>query len=430
MSRKRIAVLGGGISGVYASHLLQADFDVTLFETESRLGGHAHSIDLEPGVRADLGFMVFNERSYPLLMKFLIELGLEKKIQFSEMSFSIFNESEGLSLCLNRGLGLLLHERRNLLRPSFYRLFTELFRLRKKARADLEKAMFPKQTLKQYLSSFDQKFVHELFVPIATSVWSVAPDQILDFPAETVMRFLSNHGYLHGHPGHQWRTLTGSSQIYLNAFQERFRGLIKCSTPIESAERTSNGVRVNGEIFDGAVCALPANRVLDVVKGPTDRERRLFSSWRYQTTDLTLHTDAKALGSKAFVRPELRSSWNVLRDSRGHSVSYYLNHVQSLRASRDYFVTLGSPARIDPAQVRYGTRFAHPVFDFKSTETQQELAQLGMQDGIAYCGSYFGYGFHEDAMGAAGMAARACSLHFSGRNLGFGAGSLGSAPAT
>jgi predicted NAD/FAD-binding protein len=410
----KIAVIGGGISGIYAAYQLQKDFEVVLYEAESKLGGHAHAVRLPSGTLVDTGFMVFNERSYPRFMNFLKDLGVQEQVQFSEMSFSFLNETKNLYFCLNRGVARLFHQKRNLLSPSFYRHFFDLMRFRKKAWRDLSHGSFPEVSLEEYLSCFSSSFVDNVLIPICVSVWSVSPKQILAFPAKTIAAFLANHGYLHGIPGHRWRTLKGSSQVYIDAFQKSFLGEIRTGVKVGSVTRTSDGVFVDSEKFDAVICALPANKVLAVIKDPNPEEQCIFSKWNYERTQITLHTDSNALGKISSRDPKLWSSWNIFKDLNGTSVTYYLNRVQALTESQDYFVTLGSAGRINPAKILKQSPFSHPVFDFGSVETQKDLWTLENQNGIFYCGSYFGYGFHEDAINSALATARACSLHFLG----------------
>jgi predicted NAD/FAD-binding protein len=417
-----VAILGGGISGVYSANLLQKDHDVVLFEAEERLGGHARSILLSDGRRVDMGFMVFNEGSYPLFMDFLRELGVERQIQYSEMSFSVLNEVQELFFGLNRGFGRLFHQKKNLVRPRFYLNFLELLRFRRQAWCDLQENRLQGQSLEEYLSSFSPQFIENILLPICISVWSVTPEQILKFPAKTLVSFLANHGYLRGDPGKRWRTLRGSSEVYLNAFKARFGGELRLGFKVGQVIRQGNSVSVCGqehwghevcEQFDAVICALPANRVLEVIASPTTAETGIFRQWRYEKTQVTLHTDPQVLGA-ASTDARLWSSWNILRDARGYSVTYYLNRVQSLPGAENHFVTLGPPDRIDPQKVIMGTSFAHPVLDFGSVSTQESLRKSGDQAGIFYCGSYFGYGFHEDAIRSALEASRACLLRCSG----------------
>ncbi len=411
--KARIAVVGGGVAGIHAAYRLQNDFEVVLFEAEPDLGGHAFSVPLPSGNRVDTGFMVFNEKSYPRFMEFLTDLGVSEHIQFSEMSFSILNEKQNLNFCLNRGLSLFFHQKWNLVKPSFYRNFLELMRFRKKAWRDLNSSSFPDVRLREYVSVFSPSFLENVLLPICISVWSVKAARILEFPAKTVASFLANHGYLQGHPGHRWRSLNGSSQVYVKAFEQKFSGKIITGKRIKEIRRCPDGVFVDSEHFDAVVCALPANRVLEVIKDPNSFEQSIFSKWEYEKTLITLHSDSKALG-KAHEEPALWSSWNILNDSKGTSVTYYLNRVQSLNEDASWFVTLGSAERIDPEKVLQQTHFSHPIFNFNSVSTQVELNRAREHDGIIYCGSYFGYGFHEDAINSALEASRVCLRRFSG----------------
>jgi len=400
VARSRVAVIGGGIAGISAAHYLQKVCDVTLYEASPQLGGHAYPVEIsedETTFFVDTAFMVFNRRSYPLFMRLLGDLGIESEVQFAEMSFSIFHESNKMGFALNRGLQGLFHQKRNIFRLSFYFQLVELFRFRNAVFRDLVEGLLS-GSLREYLGSYSSGFIDNLLLPIATAVWSIPADQVLDLPVETLARFLMNHGYLRGHPGHQWRTLRGSSYTYLKAFEKNFKGTVRLNSKVAALIRTPNGIHVlskNETFYDDVVLAVPGDQALRLIGSPTEDETTLLSNWKYTKTKLTLHKDASVLRTPR----KLWSSWNILNKERGAlSVTYYLNRVQDLKVKRDYFVTLGAGLTIDPAQIVFQKEFSHPVFTSSSVSTQKRLAEINGANRTYFCGSYLGFGFHEDAV--------------------------------
>ena len=401
-TRPRVAIVGGGIAGISAAWQLQRTHDVTLYEAAPSLGGHAHAIEAAPGVWLDTGFVIFNTGTYPLFLNFLDELGVRTQAREMRMSFCFSDADRDLHYAVHNGIRALLDRGRNLLKPDFYRLAADLLGFRRRATAQLSSGRIPAQTLSAYLAAYSAPFRENFLIPMAMAIWSLPDEQLEAFPARTLLEFMQNHSLLHPPAGDHddtWLSFSASSRVYLQAFASRFQGETRLNSPIARIERSSNEVRIirpdgSIETYDQAVIATHADTALKLLAEPTALERRLLGAWRYQANHVTIHTDATVMPA----RRHLWSSWNICRADGRYRVSYHLNQVHNLSLEQDYFLSLGD----DPiAEDRVIARcdYAHPVFDFAAIATRDELPDLN-QARIAFCGSYFGYGFHEDAFRA------------------------------
>jgi predicted NAD/FAD-binding protein len=404
---QNIAVIGGGVAGIVAAHLLQKQHKVTLFEQGDYLGGHTHTIEIkegpDAGLAVDTGFIVLNDATYPLFQKFLQQLGVATRA--SEMSFGFRCLQTGL-IYAGTNLNGLFIQRRNLVSPRFFYFLLEIGRFCKEARHNLDTGKVPQVSLGQYLNSggFSSFLTDNYLAPMAAAIWSTPADKVTEFPAEPFLRFFRNHGLLSFRNRPQWRTVVGGSHTYVKAFTHDFKGLLKLRSIVSKVAREADCVHIylaSGESlsFDQVVIATHADQALRLLKEPSEIEHRLLSPWRYQPNHTVLHTDSTLLPRQK----QARAAWNFTRDAETDLeqplfVTYYMNRLQGLSAHRDYCVTLNRGQPFRPETVVAKMVYHHPLYTFESMATQAELQQLNGRQRTYFCGSYFGYGFHEDAV--------------------------------
>jgi len=409
--KKKIAVIGGGVAGIVSAYLLQDKYQVSLFEQNNYLGGHTNTIELtegpDAGLAVDTGFIVLNDATYPLFQKFLARLDVPTRV--SEMSFGFQCLRSGLVYAGN-DLNGLFAQRKNLLSPTFYRFLLEIARFNRTASRDLDANSVAAITLGEYLQQgqFSAYMIENYLLPMAAAIWSTPTLRAADFPAEAFLRFFKNHGLLSVRNRPQWRTVVGGSFAYVKAFQRDFSGDIHLNAGVEKIFRGADGVQLQfadgrNERFDQAVIATHADQALRLLGVPSVEEQRLLSPWEYQLNHTVLHTDASLLPPQ---RPAW-SAWNFTRevaedtDNQPVFVSYYMNLLQGLQAKQDYCVTLNRRESFRPETVIAEFDYQHPQYSFASLATQSELPKLNGERNSWFCGSYFGYGFHEDAVRSA-----------------------------
>lgn len=404
--REKIAVIGCGVAGLTVAHLLQHKYEITLFEKNDYLGGHTHTITItdgpDAGTPVDTGFIVCNDRTYPLFHKLLDQLGV--KVRPSIMSFSYYDEKNGFHYS-GGDLNGLFAQRRNLFRPSFWRMLLDIRRFCKKGMADIESNSLPAETIGEYLRKYgySREFSEWYLYPMMAAIWSAPPSETAEFPAAALLRFFRNHGLLSLRNRPNWQTVVGGSHAYVQAFAKQFKGTVKLSCPVRSVRRTENGVIAGTDgvdmFFDKAVIATHADEALKLLSDPSPEEARLLGPWRYQNNKTVLHTDAAVLPPSR----RARASWNYVRERTDTpagkvSVSYYMNCLQGLRTRRDYCVSLNRQRPVRGGSIIRELEYMHPSYSFESMDTQSELASLNGVRQTYFCGSYFGYGFHEDAV--------------------------------
>jgi predicted NAD/FAD-binding protein len=411
----KVAIVGSGISGLVAAHLLHRAHEITVFEADQRIGGHTHTVDVDvEGERhaIDTGFIVYNERTYPNFTRLLSKLGVPTRP--TEMSFSVHCERTGLEWA-SRSLNTIFAQRRNLLRPSFHRLLGEILRFNREARELLDHRE-EKVALGDYLSGagYSAEFVDRYIVPMGAAIWSASPSEFLDFPARSFVGFFKNHGLLERPSPVQWRVVEGGSRRYVDALTAPFWNRIVTDRPVSSVRRGRTGVELatrNGQThrFDRVVLALHSDQAFRLLADPSELELRVLSAIRYQKNEVTLHTDAS-------VMPRLRRSWaswnyRIPREPRDCvSVSYHMNRLQGLRSRRDFFVTLNGGDQIDASRVLARFLCHHPVFDADALAAQRLHENLDGLNRTHYCGAYWGHGFHEDGVSSAIAVGRSFGL--------------------
>ena len=403
MTRRRIAVVGSGVAGLTAAYVLQRDADVTLYEADERLGGHAdtHDVPTSDGrlLGIDTGFIVHNERTYPLLCRLFGELGVTT--QESDMSMSISCGGCGLEYAGGRGLSGLLPSARTVANPRYLRMLGEIARFHRRARALLDRAD-DGQTVREFLSAgrFSPYFVAHFMTPLIAAVWSTAPTRTGDYPARYLFVFLANHGMLSVTGAPTWRTVVGGSARYV---EQAVKGLtsVQTSTPVRTVTRVGGGVEIRddadtAETFDGVVIAAHPHQALGMLAAPSAAERGTLGAIGYTINPAVLHTDVSVLPRA----PRAQASWNYVLPSCDANptnvhLSYHMNRLQRLDVDQTYVVTLNGEANVDQRTVLARMRYEHPVYTSESVGAQQRLPELN--DGVvAYAGAYHGWGFHED----------------------------------
>jgi predicted NAD/FAD-binding protein len=408
----RIAIIGSGVSGLVAAHALHRRHEVTVFEADTRIGGHSHTVDVElPGERhaVDTGFIVYNERTYPSFTRLLEGLGVES--QPSDMSFSVACDRTGLEWA-SRGLGAVFAQRRNLARPGFLGMLREVLRFNRESRSLLEAAE-EKVSLGDWLcgGGYSTRFVEHYVIPVGAAIWSADPTTFLRFPAATFVRFFHNHGLLERSPALQWRVVRGGSRRYVDALAGPFRERIRTACPVRRLRRLPAGAGVELasdcglERFDRVVVAVHSDQALRMLADPSPAERQVLGAVRYQRNEVLLHTDASLL-------PRTRrawASWNyrIPKERSGRAfVTYHMNRLQGLRSREQLLVTLNGGDRVDPRRVLGHFTYHHPVFDADAIAAQKHHDAIDGVNATHYCGAWWGNGFHEDGVKSALVVAR------------------------
>ena len=417
MTRQKIAVIGSGVSGMTAGYILSRNDYVTLFEADSRLGGHAdtHMVvpPAGPPIGVDTGFIVYNERTYPLLSRMFAEL--EVATQPGEMSMSVRCAGCGLQYAGQRGLGGLTPGLRRG-RGRYLRMLGEIPRFHRAARRLLAtEAAGPHgdQTLGEFLDEggFSRYFTAHFALPLVAAVWSCPPGTALSYPARYLFAFLANHGMLAVTGSPRWRTVTGGSRCYVERAAKRLHD-IRLSTPVRAVRRHREGAEVRDAAdqthqFDAVVIATHPDQALRLLDPPTQTEREVLGAFGYTRNPAMLHTDVTLLPD----RPGIRASWNYeLGGCRpGEAlprISYHMNRLQSLPTSEEYIVTLGGQGVVDPATIIDEMDYEHPAYTPASVAAQRRLPELNTAV-TAFAGAYHGWGFHEDGCRSGAGAARA-----------------------
>jgi predicted NAD/FAD-binding protein len=428
---KKIAIVGSGISGLAVAHSLKGQADITLFEAGDYFGGHANTVDITLSTAqgmvthgVDTGFLVFNERTYPNLINLFAELGVETSL--SDMSFSVQaprvwgNEALEWS---GSNLDTVFAQRRNLLRPQFYKMLFDVLRFNKLcteiALQQNETAM--RQPLSEFLKQhqFGKAFQNWYFLPMMGCIWSCPTDQMLAFPVATMIRFCHNHGLLQVSNRPRWYTVTGGSRNYVQKIVKDVSDK-RLNTPVQLIERDEQGVRVvtqgAAERFDEVVICAHSDQALRMLRDPTDAETQCLSAIRYQDNVAVLHTDESVLPS----RRKAWAAWNYARaesedqESSRVCLHYLLNKLQPLPYTQAVVVSLNPTQTIDPAKVIRRFDYAHPVFDLAAIEAQQHMHRIQGQQNTWYAGAWLGYGFHEDGLKSGLSVARELLLKVHG----------------
>ncbi|MEO8373027.1 MAG: FAD-dependent oxidoreductase, partial [Candidatus Solibacter sp.] len=368
----RVAIIGSGISGLAAGYYLSRKHEVTLFEKDSRVGGHTNTVMVD-GVAVDTGFIVHNDRTYPNLVKLLAELGVET--QASDMSFAVTDRRRDFEYS-SRGVGGFFAQRRNVLRPSQYLLLREILRFNGEAPRLLAQGGAEAATIGDFLAEghYSEVFVERYLLPMAAAVWSMPFDAICGFPALTLVRFFNNHGMLGVNTHPQWKVIRGGSNRYLAPITRPYAARVRKGETIERVVRDDGGVTVElrgrpAERFEQVVFACHGDQVLPLLDAPTERERDVMTNFRTTRNLACLHTDDELLPRRAAAR----ASWNynLAIGSNGHmAVTYHMNRLQSLGTAKEYCVTLNGTQAIEPGKVIRTIEYRHPLYDARTVGAQ------------------------------------------------------------
>ena len=398
---QRIAVVGGGISGLLAaSELRRAGHEITLFEAADYAGGHTNTIDVETEsgtIGVDTGFIVLNDRNYPNFEQVLSELGVQT--QPASMSFGV-SDSDGDFEWAARGPRGIFARPAHLIDPRFFRMLADLVRFNREARELLDDdGSGP--SLREFLTSggYSEYFIERLIVPQAAAVWSADPEQMWSFPASFLARFFDNHGVLQLRNRPRWRTIRGGSKRYVEALTAPFADRIRLSAPVRRIEREADDVLIvlddYEERFDEVVVATHSNQALEMLAEPTELERRLLGAIPYARNEAVLHTDTAIMPR----RRAAWASWNyhlIDQPSDSSTLTYDMNRLQSLESDEQYLVTLNRTEAIDPDKIIKVIDYAHPVYTTEGLAAQSRWSEISGTDRVHYCGAYWRWGFHED----------------------------------
>ncbi len=399
----KIAVIGAGIAGNVAAYHLNREHDITVFEAESHIGGHSHTHDIEQDgnhYAIDTGFIVFNDWTYPNFIELLTDLGVEAIA--SEMSFSVKCGHTGLEYN-GTSFNSLFAQRRNLIRPSFWRMLRDILRFNREA-PDLLAPDADDVSLGQYLraNKYSHQFVEHYLIPMGAAIWSAAPDTMRQFPARYFVQFFHNHGMLSVDDRPTWRVVRGGSARYVEKMTARFHDRIRVSTPVESIRRLPTHVLVKPrghepERFDAVFVACHSDQALRMLADPSSEERAILGAIPYQPNDVVLHTDTSVL-------PQRRLAWAAWNyhiprlPQERVAVTYNMNILQRLQSRTPFLVSLNMTHAIDPSKIIKRLSYDHPMFTPASVSAQRRQGKINGVNRTYFCGAYWRYGFHEDGV--------------------------------
>jgi predicted NAD/FAD-binding protein len=413
LPRRRVAIVGAGVSGLTVAHALAERHDVEVFEIEPRAGGHSSTV-LVPASQGeqpvDTGFIVFNDRNYPNFNRLLDQLGVEWTR--SNMSFGVSDQSGAFEYA-GSSPNALFATRGNILRPAFHRMVLDLVRFNRDAKRIVKDEQLDDISLADFLTAggYSKLFIERLIMPQVSAVWSADPQQLASFPARIVFQFFDNHGILEltGRP--QWRTVVGGSAAYVRQLTGRLGDRLHLGTGVEAIRRGEHGVALKltdgaEVVFDEVVIAAHSDQALALLADPSQTEREVLGAIPYQQNEVVLHTDSSLM-------PRRRAAWaswnyHLLDEPRDRStVTYWMNNLQPLDPEIDYFVTLNLTDQIDQNKIVTTQSFAHPVFTAEGLAAQERHGELSGVNRTHFCGAYWRWGFHEDGVWSALRAAEA-----------------------
>mgnify|MGYP001344108589 FL=1 len=402
----KIAVIGSGISGLSSAYYLSKKHKVDLFEKEDHFGGHAHTIDIDydkdgkKNLPVDIGFIVFNYKTYPNLINFFSENNIE--IEKSDMSFSVSVKGKNIEYC-GKGLNGIFINRKNIFNLKFLKMFFEIIKFYNQC--DKLNELNDELTLNSFLKNkrLSQYFINYHILPMVSAIWSMPPYEAGQMPLKFFIKFFQNHGLFKFKERPQWYTVKNRSRTYVNKILEKISGEYFKNYNINKVERKTDGVRVfygeDNEFFDydKVVFATHADQTISIIKNPTDEEKNLLTKFNYKKNIALIHTDEKVmpLNKKAW------SSWNSSINSNNlkeSSITYWLNLLQNLNVRKNIFLTLNPFFQVDKDKIIKKIEFTHPYYNQEALSFQKNLSNIQNKKNILFCGSYFGYGFHEDGI--------------------------------
>ena len=401
----KIAVIGSGISGLSAAYYLSKKNSVDLFESENHFGGHSYTIDIsyeeKKQISVDIGFIVFNEKTYPNLIKFFEENKIQ--VEKSNMSFSVSVKDSNIEYC-GKGIGGFFSNRKNIFNLKFLKMFFDIISFYKKC-VDINTNKLNKETLGDFLKkeNFSDYFINYHIIPMVAAIWSMPPYEAKQMPLNFFINFFKNHGLFKLKDRPQWFTVTNRSKTYVDKVISQISGEYYKNYPINKIIRNIDNLKVyygsENEFFtyDKVVIATHADDALSLIENPTKEESKILSNFKYKKNLAVIHSDS------SFMPKNIKawSSWNssiLKNDATKNSITYWLNLLQNLNIKKNIFLTLNPYYKIPENQIYKKVYFTHPYYDYKVLRSQKELNLLQNKQNILFCGSYFGYGFHEDGI--------------------------------
>ncbi|MEO5979917.1 MAG: FAD-dependent oxidoreductase [Chryseolinea sp.] len=404
----KVGIVGTGIAGMACAHFLQDDYNITIFEKNDYVGGHTNTVSVTEGAKevpVDTGFMVFNPLNYPNLVKLFDELHVP--VKKTDMSFGVQYLPTGLEFS-GTGLDGLFAQRKNIFSVAHIKMLLQISRFNKLCVEDMQSGEFRDLTVAEYVRQrgYGEDMLFKYLLPMTSALWSTPTDTTMTFPALALVRFFHNHGFLGLDTQHQWYTVDGGSKEYRKRLIKPFKDRIKTSDPVVSVRRSDGKVIVttaheNVYQFDTLIYACHADQALETFANPYQLEVDLLSKFAYQKNVATLHSDSAIMPKNK----KVWSSWNYrIEEVNGTlqpSCIYYMNMLQKVSDTKDYFVSINDPGTIDKSKIHSVIDYDHPIFTLDAMEAQRRLPELNESGPVYYCGSYFRYGFHEDAFTSA-----------------------------
>ena len=401
----KICVVGSGISGLSAAYYLSKKNSVDLFESENHFGGHSHTINIsyeeKKQIAVDIGFIVFNEKNYPNLIKFFEENKIQ--VEKSDMSFSVSVQDTNIEYC-GKGIGGFFSNKKNILNLKFIKMFFEIINFYKKCN-NFNIDELSNNTLSDFLKekNLSEFFINYHIIPMVAAIWSMPPHEAKQMPLNFFINFFKNHGLFKLKDRPQWFTVSNRSKTYVDKVISKISGEYYKNYPISKISRNKDNLKVyygsENEFFnyDKVVIATHANDALSLIENPTKEEKTILSKFKYKKNLAVIHSDNSFMpkNKKAW------SSWNSSisnNDISKNSITYWLNLLQNLNINKNIFLTLNPYYEIPENQIYKKVYFTHPYYDYEALKSQKELYSLQNRQNILFCGSYFGYGFHEDGI--------------------------------
>jgi predicted NAD/FAD-binding protein len=401
--KKKLAIVGSGISGMICAYYLKDDYEISIFEKNDYLGGHTHThsmTDEGKNFTLDTGFIVFNLHTYPTLLKLFKDIGVEK--QESDMSFAVYNKKINLQYS-GGGIGGIFAQKKNIFSPKFWRLLIDINRFFKYALKEKDEVGNTKETIREYCKrhNLSDYFMDNYLVPMASAVWSTPHEEIYDFPMDLIIPFFFNHGLLSATEHFQWYVVKGGSDTYTRRIVELTSPDVHLNEKVESTEEKDKYVHLvtnKGEYkFDKVILACHSDESINIAKNIPKKKRDMLKQFSYNSNIAVLHTDDNLM-------PPIKRTWSSWNHTLGEkkkgktpvSTVYWLNRLQNPDTNKDYFLSINPFQEIDKKKIIKTIKYNHPLFTRENFALQKNLQELNKDTRIYFAGAYFRYGFHED----------------------------------